>query len=85
MFRKSDIFARLGGDEFAVLLTNTSMKHAEDVVARFRQELEKYNQEAKRGYDISFAYGIVEFNPDKHHSIDALLADGDSMMYEWKK
>ena len=85
MFRKSDIFARLGGDEFAVLLTNTSMKHAEDVVARFRQELEKYNQEAKRGYDISFAYGIVEFNPDKHHSIDTLLADGDSLMYEWKK
>jgi len=85
IFRKSDLFARLGGDEFVVLLTNTSKKPAEDVVARFRQSLEKYNQEAKRGYDISFAYGIVKFNPDKHHTIEALLADGDSLMYERKK
>jgi len=83
--RESDIFARLGGDEFAVLLINTSMEHTEDVISRLRQSLAKYNLEAKRGYDISFSHGIVGFNPEKHHTIDALLAEGDSLMYELKR
>lgn len=85
VFRDSDLFGRLGGDEFVVLLANTSKKHAEDVVARFRQSLEKYNREANRGYDILFSHGIVEFNPERHHTIEALLADGDSLMYELKR
>ena len=83
--RGSDIFARLGGDEFAMLLINTPKEHAENVASRLHQSVEKYNQEAKRGYDVSFSYGIVEFNPDKHHTIDTLLADGDSLMYELKR
>ena len=83
--RDSDIYARLGGDEFAMLLINTPKEHAENVVARLCQSVEKYNQEAKRGYDISFSHGIVEFNPEKHHTIDAMLAEGDSLMYELKR
>jgi len=85
MCRDEDIFARLGGDEFALLLIDASKENAENVVSRLCHSVEKYNQEAKRGYDVSFSYGIVEFNPDKHHTIDALLADGDSLMYELKR
>ncbi|MGA8862994.1 MAG: sensor domain-containing diguanylate cyclase [Gallionella sp.] len=84
-FRVSDVFARMGGDEFAVLLTNTSKKAAEEIVAKFRQSLEKYNQDANRGYDISFSYGIVKFDSEKHRTIESLLADGDLLMYERKK
>lgn len=84
-FRDSDIFARLGGDEFAMLLINTPKEHAEGIVSRFRQSLEKYNKEAKRGYIISFSHGIVEFNAEKHSMIDAMLAEGDSLMYELKR
>ena len=85
MCRDEDIFARLGGDEFALLLIDASKGNAENVVSRLCHSVEKYNQEAKRGYDVSFSYGIVEFNLDKHHTIDALLADGDSLMYELKR
>ncbi len=84
-YRHSDIFARLGGDEFVTLLTNSSREHAEEVVARFRKSLAKYNQEANRGYDISFSHGLVEFDPKKHNTTEALLADGDALMYELKK
>ncbi|MGA7179349.1 MAG: sensor domain-containing diguanylate cyclase [Thiobacillaceae bacterium] len=84
-FRDSDIVARLGGDEFVALLTNTSKEGAEDVIARFRTWLEKYNQQANRGYGISFSYGIVQFEPDKHRKLETLLADGDSLMYERKR
>lgn len=85
MFRDSDIIARLGGDEFTVLLANTSKETAERSVARFRESLDKANREVNRGYDISFSYGIVEFCPDKHRTIDALLAEGDALMYLAKK
>ena len=84
VFRDSDIFARLGGDEFVVLLTNTSKKLAEDIIERFRQSLGKYIQKANRGYDIAVSYGIVEFNPEKHRTVEAFLAEGDLLMYECK-
>lgn len=83
--RESDIFARLGGDEFAILLTDAPKKHTESVVSKLSQLVKKYNQEAKRGYDITFSHGIVEFDPEKHHTIDFMLADGDSLMYGHKK
>lgn len=85
VFRDSDLFARLGGDEFVVLLTNASKKLTGDIVARFEQSIEKRNKEANRGYDISFSYGVVEFDPDKHPTLQALLAEGDALMYEHKK
>lgn len=84
-FRESDIYARLGGDEFVVLLTHISKEVAENLVAKFAGLVDKYNKEANRGYDISFTYGIVEFEPDNHQNIDILLAEGDSSMYERKK
>lgn len=83
--RKSDIFARLGGDEFAILLIDASKEHAEDIVAKLHQSVANYNQEAKLGYNISFSHGIVEFNPEKHHTLDAMLLEGDSLMYGIKR
>jgi len=83
--RESDIFARLGGDEFVILFVDASKRSAEDILIRLRQSLNKYNQKSGHGYDISFSYGIVEFDPAKHMSIEALLDNGDSLMYEWKK
>ena len=82
--RESDTLARLGGDEFAAFLANTNEELAVNVVARFTQEMARYNQRAKRGYEISFSYGVVEMSQDKHRTIEALLADGDALMYEMK-
>lgn len=83
-YRESDVLARLGGDEFAVLLTNTSKETAEQALARLRRSTEGVNKEANRGFDIRFSHGIVEFDRDKHRTVEALLRDGDSRMYEVK-
>lgn len=83
--RDSDIFARMGGDEFAILLTSSSKDQAEEVIERVCRALDKYNQDADRGYNISLSYGIASFDAEKHDSIEALLAEGDSLMYKFKK
>jgi len=83
--RDSDILGRLGGDEFAMLLINSSRERADTVVTRIRQSVERYNQQEKRGYDISFSHGVVEFDPETNPTLEAMLADGDSLMYGLKR
>jgi diguanylate cyclase (GGDEF)-like protein len=84
-FRDSDHYARLGGDEFVALLSSTAIKEAGKIIERFKASLIAYNQQAKRGYDISFSYGIVEFNHGAQTTIEELLDEGDSLMYESRK
>ena len=83
--RGSGVVARLGGDEFLVLLTNHSKAAAESAMARLQQALDATNEAEARGYDISFSYGLVEFDPKRHHTIGALISEGDSLMYKTKK
>ena len=80
-FRGSDVVARLGGDEFLVLLTNHSEAAAESAMARLQQALDATNEAEARGYDISFSYGLVEFDPKRHDTIGALISEVDSLMY----
>lgn len=82
--RESDICGRLGGDEFAMLLVDLSEEEANSVVLRLNQSVNKYNQEAKRGYDILFSNGVLQICSDKHPTIEAMLAEVDSLMYAHK-
>ena len=83
-FRDSDLVGRLGGDEFVALLIGTSKQQAQVVIDRFIGSLSTYNQQAARGYDLSFSHGIVEFSSAKPSAIEQLLAEGDALMYEAK-
>lgn len=83
--RDWDIVARIGGDEFVMLQNDSSRIKATDVVLDLIKSLEACNQADERPYDISFSYGIVEFDSERHLSIDDMLCDGDSMMYELKR
>lgn len=83
-FRESDVFARMGGDEFVVLLTNTTIVFAEELIQRFRAAVDTYNRKAKRGYKISFSSGMVSVDTDHPQSINVLLDRADSVMYQQK-
>ena len=84
VFRDSDVIGRLGGDEFVVLLTNSDAKEAEDVLKRLEASVTEHNLIAKRGYDITYSIGMVEYDLKKHNSISALLDDADKKMYDDK-
>lgn len=82
--RQSDVVGRLGGDEFVVLLTSATATETEIILNRMREDLTKKNQEAKRGYDIKFSVGTIEFDLETHKDIHGFLAAADSEMYKDK-
>lgn len=84
-FRHSDLVARFGGDEFVILLTNTSKQGAETAIQKLTSKLSQYNQQNQRGYDIVFSCGIVEYDHVRDPSIEALLKEGDALMYAAKR
>lgn len=83
--RTSDIFARLGGDEFVVLLANTRQHEAHIYIQRLVTHLDTLRQQQRQPYKISFAQGIVEFDPQLPKSVEQLLLEGDGLMYQLKK
>ncbi|WP_339071536.1 sensor domain-containing diguanylate cyclase [Pseudomonas idahonensis] len=84
-FRDSDVIGRLGGDEFVALLTAADHVETSAIMARLREILDERNATLKRGYDIHFSVGQVDYHPERHPGIEALLADADKAMYLHKQ
>ena len=84
-FRTSDIFARLGGDEFVVLLTKSGPDVIQKILKRFEDSVKSRCASTSLPYFIEFSYGLVNYDPLKHESIEDMLNEADSAMYENKK
>lgn len=84
VLRSSDLTGRLGGDEFAALLIDSDWAETAAVIERLRTTLAARNAVDRRGYDIRFSVGQVALDPLRHHSIAALLSEGDAEMYRNK-
>lgn len=85
IFREEDILARIGGDEFAVLQTSEQDTGSNAVAARFREGLKKHNSRTRRKFRLSISFGEARYIPRSGISIEELLAQADSLMYEQKK
>lgn len=83
--RDSDVVARLGGDEFVLLLNDASDDEVATVLARFRAVVVEYNQALELDYEVTFSEGVVRYEAARHKDLDALLAEGDDLMYERKR
>ncbi len=83
--RASDLFARISGNEFVILLTNTELAQAMQVMTDFTDILSEFNNRVCRGYDLAFSYGVVDFNASKHSTVEKMLSDADIIMYDQKK
>jgi len=79
-FRTADVIARLGGDEFVVLMT-ASDPQSDAALARLDKLAAADCDVLSR---LSWSAGRIGFDPERHTSIQSLLADADSKMYEDK-
>ncbi len=84
-FRNADVIARLGGDEFVVLLTNTRLDIANNVLQRLKSMIDDHNLLDNNDYDISYSVGIIEYDGTIHDSISTLIKEADKLMYEEKR
>jgi len=83
--RDSDIVARMGGDEFVILLVDADQKAVDEVMKRFSKQVEASNKQRELAHDITFSYGVVLMDSDKHQGIEDLLSEGDALMYKRKR
>lgn len=80
--RLSDTVARLGGDEFALLMPETGQDAALAVLAKLQDRLAA--AEISDDFGITLSMGCVTY-PDPPDSVDELIKDADSLMYEAKR
>ncbi|MHC8353946.1 GGDEF domain-containing protein [Pseudomonas sp. LB3P81] len=80
-FRESDVIGRLGDDEFVALLTGSSTVELTAIKARLEEILDERNATMRRGYDIRFSIGQVEYDSHLHHSIDELLIEVEKALH----
>lgn len=84
-FRDSDIIARMGGDEFAVILVDAPAEGISAVRARLQQKLDAYNGKADGSFTLSVSMGMAVYDPADPGTVDDLLREADSRMYEEKQ
>lgn len=82
--RPTDSIARFGGEEFVILLPETEVEEAAEVLRRLQRELTKrfflHNNEKVL---ITFSCGVTSFRPGE--SEDSVVSRADEAMYEAKK
>ncbi|WP_094607788.1 hypothetical protein SPSIL_008400 [Sporomusa silvacetica DSM 10669] len=81
IFRSSDIIARIGGDEFVVLVVDTNLAFAPEILGRLREKEKDSIQPDPLSLSIGFAY----YDPEKPCTIQELLVKADRYMYENKR
>lgn len=84
-YRESDIIARLGGDEFTVLPIAFDGDNLDTVISRLQYNIESYNSQSNRGYNLSLSVGTSYFDPENPCSLDQMLSKADEEMYKQKK
>ncbi len=85
VFRESDIISRLGGDEFAALIFGSSREEKGlAVMNRLQEHMQLANSQGERPYELLISIGFTRYNSDTHSSIDNLLSEADTRMYEQK-
>jgi len=85
VFRISDVVSRLGGDEFVALMLDAEVAQVEVFGARIRQAMAVRNAQGLRRYRLSASVGASPYDADSRQSIESLLSQADTVMYEQKR
>ena len=83
-FREIDIIGRIGGDEF-VVAGNASPSEVNIVLQRLEAATRRANSLLGRPYSINFSCGHATSETRKHQTLDELLSEADTIMYQTKR
>ena len=77
-FRTADVVSRLGGDEFVVLMAGKRVI-SERSLKSIQAHVESAQDEIAR--NLKWSVGRIQYDPNRHENVEALLADADKEMY----
>jgi diguanylate cyclase (GGDEF)-like protein len=83
-FRRFDVTARLSGDEFVALIMEEPGRSAETICRRLQMNLADCAG-AERRYRLSMSVGVAHFDPDKPVTLQELMRQADTELYEHKR
>lgn len=84
--RRSDILARMGGDEFALLLPNTPLVHAHELLVALSRTLQDNLPEYEgERLPLALSIGAAALDRARHRELDDLLRDADQWVYQAKQ
>ena len=83
-FRKFDVTGRLSGDEFVALIQEEPGRSAEAICQRLHSNLADCTG-AENRYKLSMSVGVAHFDPDKPATLQDLMRQADTALYERKR
>ena len=84
--RVSDESARLGGDEFALILPNTDLDNAVNIVgARLLEAVSSAAHDGTAGAQLSISVGATAFDPARPRDLAELFKQADLALYAAKE
>jgi len=60
-FRGGDLIFRQGGDEFLVVMPDTSLEEVQPPLQRLHRDVEHWNLNSNKRYELSFASGVAPY------------------------
>ena len=84
-FRSTDLIARYGGEEFCAFLPDITEQAALNSARRVREQVNAIEFSAgEQTFSISISTGVTVFDPLRHLTLEAFLADADAALYTSK-
>jgi diguanylate cyclase (GGDEF)-like protein len=83
--RDTDIFGRIGGEEFAIVLPNTPLAEAQEVIERIRQDIETTDVHFGKDSTLHFtaSFGITELTDEI--DFEEIFKLADAALYKAKE
>ena len=78
--RVTDLFARYGEDKLIILLPETGIIKAINLVKKLKKQIEE--QKFIQGSDVTCSFGVSDFN--QHDNIDDFIKKVDDALYNAK-
>lgn len=83
----SEYLYRIGGDEFVAILTDDAIERREELLERFKEEIDRFNRSPGKHYeqDLRIARGMALYDSSQDSSFADVFQRADDLMYQNKQ